>query len=144
MKTARRTSSRRRAGFSLAELMVVIVIIGLLATQVVPRLMDRFGTAQLGIAKADISQIASSIVTYRIDNGGRLPDSLEALVTLDEKGTKYLDQDVVPKDPWGNEFVYEIVGNDDFLIWSYGRDGTQGGEGKDMDFNNKMIRHGEV
>lgn len=139
-----RARSNRHAGFSLAELMVVIVIIGLLATVVVPNLMSKFGTAQIGKAKADITNIEQQVTAYQIDNVGRLPESLETLVTEDDKGTKYLNMDVVPKDPWGNEYIYEVTGSDKFLIWSYGQDGVQGGEGKDADFNNKMIRNGEV
>jgi len=143
-ETRSRARSNRSAGFSLAELMVVIVIIGLLATVVVPNLMSKFGTAQIGKAKADITNIEQQVTAYQIDNVGRLPESLEVLVTEDDKGTKYLNMDVVPKDPWGNEYIYEITSSDKFLIWSYGQDGVQGGEGKDADFNNKMIRNGEV
>ena len=142
----RHSQGTRRGGFSLAELMVVIVIIGLLSTVVVPALMDRFGGAQVGIAKTNITKIEEAVTQFQIMNNGRLPDSLEALVTRDDKGTRYLDQDVVPKDPWGNEYIYELPsgGDSNFLIWTYGADGAQGGEGKNADFNNRMIRNGEV
>ena len=136
----------RRAGFSLAELMVVIVIIGLLATVVVPNVVGKLGQANVAKAKADIGAIASAVESYQLDNAGRLPEDLNLLVERDDKGTKYLKQDKVPVDPWGNEYIYEPPSGaePDFLIWTYGADGVQGGEGKNMDFNNKMILNGDV
>ena len=144
MKTSKNLirSSARRAGFSLAELMVVIVIIGMLGTIVVPKLMERFGGAQIGVAKTEIGRISDAVIDFRV-NEGRFPESLEELVTKTESGTSYLDGDVVPTDPWGNEYILEIE-DDDVLIWTLGADGQQGGEGKDLDFNNKMIRNKEV
>ncbi|MEM6672664.1 MAG: type II secretion system major pseudopilin GspG [Planctomycetota bacterium] len=146
MKIRSNTGRGLRAGFSLAELMVVIVIIGLLATFVVPNVMSKFTTAQLTKAKADLKTIADAVESYRMDNSARFPDDLEALVTKDDRGTSYLNSDVVPKDPWGNEYVYEPPsgGDSQFYIWCYGRDGVQGGEGEDLDFNNRMVTNGEI
>ncbi len=146
MKIQRRQSAAKNAGFSLAELMVVIVIIGLLATVVVPNVVSKLGTASVTKAKADISAIDSAIESFQMDNAARLPESLEVLVEKDEFGASYLKQTVVPRDPWGNEYIFEPegTGGSGYLIWTYGADGSQGGEGKDLDFNNQMIRNGEV
>ncbi|MDB4489364.1 type II secretion system major pseudopilin GspG [bacterium] len=146
MKIQRRRPGTSTAGFSLAELMVVIVIIGLLATVVVPNVVSKLSTASIAKAKADITAIDSAVESFQTDNSARLPESLEALVEKDEFGSSYLKQTVVPVDPWGNEYIFEPdgAGGSGYLIWTYGADGSQGGEGKDADFNNQMIRNGEV
>jgi len=87
---------RPRGGFSLAELMVVIVIIGLLATVVVPNLMLHFGTAQTTKAKADITAIAEAVKSFTILNGGMHPDSIEQLFMPDENGNRLMDRDSIP------------------------------------------------
>jgi len=134
----------RRSGFSLAELMVVIVILGLLATFVAPRLMDRLGQAHETKAKVDITQIAEAVNVYQINNAGRLPDSLEMLIQEDENGQRYLDADDVPLDPWGNEYVFEpdFDGSGSFRVISYGADGAPGGEDKNADLDNRSIKSG--
>lgn len=133
----------RRAGFSLAELMVVIVIIGLLATVVVPNVVAKFSTAQITKATADIRQLQSAVEDFYINNSGRYPDSLEQLITPDANGRKFLDRDTVPKDPWGNEYVYYPPrgGEVSIEILSYGADGAQGGEGKDKDITLTDIKN---
>ena len=80
---------RNQRGFTLIELMVVIVIIGLLATAVVPKLMDRLADAKWGTAKVDVRQIESALTQYAIRNNG-YPDSLEALITPDVNNRTYL------------------------------------------------------
>ncbi len=140
------SNHRRRgsaAGFSLAELMVVIVIIGLLATLVIPNVISKLGKANVAVVKTDITTIAQGVNEYYLNNNGRFPDSLESLVIEDANGDKILDRDTVPKDPWGNEYVYELNGNS-FTVSSYGADGQPGGEGKDRDIDNNMIKNGEV
>ena len=139
-----RAGQERRRGFSLAELMVVIVILGLLATFVAPKLMDRLGQAHETKSKVDITQIAEAVNTYQINNAGRLPDSLEMLIQEDENGQSYLDVDAVPLDPWGNEYVFEpdFDGSGNFRVISYGADGAPGGEGKDADMDNRSIKSG--
>jgi len=134
-----------RSGFTLAELMVVIVIIGLLATLVVPNVVAKLGKANTTKARADIVQIAKAVEDYVINNNGRFPDSLEALVQEDERGESYLQQTQIPKDPWGNEYGYESPpsGSRKFRVFSYGKDGTPGGEGDDADIDNIMIRDGK-
>ena len=136
---------RARAGFTLAELMVVIVIIGLLATLVVPNVVSKLGKANVTKARADITSISGAIESYAIENGGRFPESLEALVTPDENGNSYLNADIVPKDPWGNPYMFEPPpsGSQKFRVFSYGKDGSPGGEGDDRDLDNILIRNGE-
>ena len=142
IQSNRRTRrSLMRAGFSLAELMVVIVIIGLLATAVVPKLMDRLGEAKWGKAKSDINGISQALQQYAINNG-RYPDSLEALVTPDSNNRTYLDLKALPQDPWGNEYVYEppLGSGEEPRIICLGADGAPGGEGDDQDRDSIMIK----
>lgn len=136
----------RRAAFTLAELMVVIVIIGLLATLVVPNVMKKLFTANITKAKADIQAIAGAIDSYAIENAGRYPDSLDVLVTPDENGFTFLKGEVVPKDPWGFEYGYEPPsgGSQKYRVLSYGKDGAPGGEGDNADIDNIKITNGEI
>jgi general secretion pathway protein G len=132
-----RTLTRSRSGFSLAELMVVIVILGLLATLVSTNVIKSLFTSNVSIAKADISAISQAIDNYCIDHGGKAPERLEELITPDESGHGYLDRTTVPKDPWKNEYVYEPPqAGQKFKVISYGRDGQPGGEGQDADIDN--------
>ena len=134
-----------RAGFSLAELMVVIVILGLLATVVVPKVVDKLAKGQVGVAKTSIITIAVAVTEYAINNAGRYPDSLDVLVEPDENGKSYLDLTTVPTDPWGNPFEYQPpVGIEPFRVICYGKDGVPGGEGDDRDFDNVMIKNKEI
>ena len=132
---------RRRGGFTLAEMMVVIVIIGLLATLVVPNVLQKFAMASASKAKVDITAIENALTEYAIANGGKFPDSLEALVTPDVNGHTYLKGTRVPKDPWGNEYLYDSPGPGQPLpkVYSYGKDGQPGGEGDDRDLDNTSI-----
>ena len=133
---------RRPSGFTLAEMMVVIVIIGLLATLVVPNVMRNFLQGQQGKAKADITAIVNAITEYAMANGGRYPDSLEILVTPDVNGYTFLNQKKVPKDPWNNEYQYEPPqqGQPDPRVYTLGKDGQPGGEGDAADIDNFIIR----
>jgi general secretion pathway protein G len=137
------SANRAQGGFSLAELMVVIVIIGLLATVVAPKLFDKLGSAQVGAAKSDMLVILDEVNMYRLNNG-EIPDSLELLVQEDEKGRSYLDTKVVPKDPWGNEYILDTDEDGSPIIRCLGADGAQGGEGDDLDFNTQMIKDREI
>ena len=129
----------RRGGFSLAELMVVIVIIGLLVTLVAKNVLSNLGQAYETKARADISTIMGGLDDYAINNGMRYPDSLEALVTPDERGYTILRDDTVPTDPWGNEYQYEAPsgGQRDPIVYSLGSDGAQGGEGDAADLSSE-------
>src|SRR6185503_10726317 len=142
MPTQRRTA---RAGFTLAELMVVIVIIGLLATLVVPNVVRKLFVANVAKAKADIVSISEAITGYAIENGGRYPDSLEVLVTPDANGHTFLDMETVPKEPWGNEYIYEPAPSNSqkFRVLSYGKDGQPGGDGDEADIDNIKIKNQE-
>ena len=132
----------RRGGFTLAELMVVIVILGLLATAVAPKLLDRLADAKWGKADVDLHTIDQAVIQYMIANAGRQLDSLEQLVLPDENGKRFLDRDNVPKDPWGNEYGYEPpVGREPYLVICYGRDGAPGGEGDDRDVTSRDIKN---
>jgi general secretion pathway protein G len=140
----RNIRSRRAAhsGFTLAEMMVVIVIIGLLATLVVPNVIQKIAVAFGGKAKSDIIAIESALKEYAIQNGGKYPDSLEVLVTPDANGHTYLEGKKLPKDPWHNEYMYDppSPGHPEPRIYSYGKDGQPGGEGDDADISNETIR----
>jgi general secretion pathway protein G len=117
-------------GFTLVELMVVIVIIGLLATVVVVNVMPAQDTARIRKAEADIATLEQGVEMYRLNrmnypSGG---DGLQALVT--EGFIKRL-----PEDPWGNAYRYSAPGRNGaaFDVYSYGADGREGGEGDDAD-----------
>lgn len=145
MKLHRNIASRRsRAGFSLAELMVVIVILGLIATIVVPNVLDRFTFAQKKKAEMDITALDGALDTFALENGGKYPESLEILVTPDENGRTFLkNQTSVPVDPWNNPYIYEPAqGGSLPKILSYGKDGQPGGEGDDADIDSQSMRNG--
>jgi general secretion pathway protein G len=135
---------RARRGFTLAEMMVVIVIIGLLMTLVVPNIIRRFFQAQSVKAKADIVAIVGSLDEYAINNSGKFPDSLEPLVTPDTNGHSYLEgyNGKIPKDPWKNEYQYEPPqpGHPHPRVISYGSDGAPGGEGEATDIDSETIK----
>lgn len=134
-------------GFTLIELMVVIVIIGILAGLIVPRIMGRPDEARQAKARMQIESLETALKLYRLDNGSypTTEQGLQALVEAPEVGELakrwreggYLEKGKVPKDPWDNEFVYLCPGaNGDFDLLSYGADGEQGGEGKNKDITN--------
>ena len=134
-------------GFTLIELMVVIVIIGILAGLIVPRIMGRPDEARQAKARMQIESLETALKLYRLDNGSypTTEQGLQALVEAPEVGELakkwreggYLEKGKVPRDPWDNEFVYLCPGaNGDFDLLSYGADGEQGGEGKNKDITN--------
>ncbi len=136
-ETKRPTEVER--GFSLIELIVVLVILGLLATVVGPRVMDRLGKGKSEIAKLQVDQLEGALGLFRFDVG-RYPTTNEGLQGLiDTAGVQnwsgpYLDKRTLPKDPWGREYQYRAPGqNGDFDLWSWGADGTQGGEDDNAD-----------
>jgi general secretion pathway protein G len=138
--------ARRRAGFTLAEMMVVIVILGLLATLVVRNVMKNLSTAMGGRVQSDITIIVEALDEYAINNSMRYPDSLEPLVTPDVNGHTYLKGTVLPRDPWKNEYQYEPPGpgQPQPRVYTLGRDMQPGGEGDDRDIDNIRIRTGEA
>lgn len=128
-------------GFTLLELLVVIVIIGLLAAYVGPKYFAQLGKSEVTIAKAQMEALGKALDTYRLDVG-RYPSSEEGLTSLVNKpatATKwngaYLKKDV-PRDPWGNSYLYKVPGTkSEFEITSYGKDGQPGGSGEDADIS---------
>ncbi len=124
-------------GFTLLEIMVVLVIIGVLAAMVAPRFIERADEAKVDSTKAQMQTIGQAMKLYRLQHGS-YPSSSEginALVSADKSGKRYLDS--LPKDAWGNPFVYLSPGvHGDFDILSYGADGKQGGSGFDADLGN--------
>lgn len=137
-------------GFTLIELMVVIVILGILAGLIIPRIMGRPEEAKQLKAKMQIESLETALKLYKLDNG-MYPDTeqgLQALVEQPETGivpknwrkNGYLEKGKVPKDPWGNEFVYLSPGtHGDYDIISYGADGVPDGEDKNRDINSWEI-----
>lgn len=126
-------------GFTLIEILVVLAIIGLIAAVAAPQVFNRLGGAKSDSVKVQIEALSTSIDLYRLEVG-RLPERLDALVSKpageDRWNGPYLRKSVVPKDPWGREFIYKAPGeHGEFDLLSLGADGAQGGEGEDRDIN---------
>jgi general secretion pathway protein G len=131
-----KSKRNRRRAFSLMELLLVLVILGVLAALVVPKFANRSQQARETAAKADVSSIETAIGAFEIDNG-RYPsteEGLEALISspsgLDAWRGPYLSRGL-PKDPWGNEYVYRYPGQenpDGFDLYSLGPDGREGND----------------
>lgn len=134
---------RSHAGFTLLEMLVVLVIIGLIASLVGPRLFSRVDASKVQVAETQTRMLRGALETFRLEVG-RLPtveEGLEALRTApaDERSKArwrgpYLDEEV-PADPWGAPYVYSMPGRDGmpFALYSLGADGKPGGEGNDAD-----------
>jgi general secretion pathway protein G len=124
-----------RQGFSLIELLIVLIILGLLASLVGPRLFRHVDDARVGTARAQIELLGTALDSYRLDTG-RYPTTEQGLEALrsEPSGVRnwngpYLPRPI-PKDPWGNEYVYKSPGDHgDYDLLSYGADGQPGGEG---------------
>ncbi len=141
---------RDSRGFTLIEIMVVIIILGILAVYIGPKILGRPGQAKQVKAQVDISALETALKLYKLDNGG-YPATEQGLIALVEKPETgnvpkkwkeggYLEKSKVPKDPWGNDFVYLSPGvHGDYDIISYGADGVPGGEGEDKDINSWEI-----
>src|SRR5438105_13053843 len=131
---------RAGGGFTLVEVMVVVVILGILAVLIVPRVLGRSDEARAAAAKHDVAALMQSLKLYRLDNG-RYPTNdqgLQALVAKPQSGPapsnwkQYLDN--LPKDPWGNPYQYLNPGvHGEIDVFSLGADGQPGGTGADGD-----------
>lgn len=130
----------RNKGFSLIELIVVLVILGLLAAVVGPAVMKRLKGSRSQIAKIQIAQFEESLDLFNFDVG-RYPTTEEGLRSLVENtgnipnwGGPYLKKNVVPKDPWNHDYVYRAPGqHGEFDLYALGADGQEGGEGDNGD-----------
>ena len=139
------TMRKNRKGFTLIEIMVVVIILGLLAGLVLPRILGREEEARINAAKTQIRAFESALDGFKLDNGfyPSTEQGLDALITSPETGRVprkwkeggYLKPARIPKDPWGNNYLYFAPGNEgrEYEIISYGPDAEQGGEGKNAD-----------
>ena len=127
-------------GFTLIELMVVLVILGVLAALVVPNIVGRTDDARITAARTDIAALAQALKLYRLDNSG-YPTAAQGLAALTQKPTtapvpsnwkRYVEK--LPNDPWGRPYGYAQPGvKGEVDVFSYGADGKPGGEGADTD-----------
>jgi general secretion pathway protein G len=137
-ETEMRTKPGER-GFTLIEIMIVVIIIGLLAALVGPRLFGKLAMAKQKSAKAQIELFGTAFDTFRLDTG-RYPTTEEGLKALREKPSgaenwngPYLPKEI-PLDPWGKPYIYKSPGEHyDYDLISYGLDGVEGGEGENQD-----------
>jgi general secretion pathway protein G len=140
-----RSLSRER-GFTLIEIMVVVIIIGLLAAVIVPSVVGKVGEARVAKTKQDIQALGTALTMYRLDNF-KYPNTDQGLKALIQQPADptirnwrkggYI-QDGTLKDPWGNDYQYVYPGTHgkEYDLYSYGADGQEGGEGEDADVGN--------
>jgi general secretion pathway protein G len=138
---------KKRGGFTLVEIMVVVVIIGLLAALVAPRLVGQSETARITAAKTQMKNFSQALELFHLNNGF-FPTTDQGLAALISKPAVppvpknyqnggYLNAKSVPRDPWGGEYIYLCPGeNGDYDIISFGSDGREGGEGGAADISN--------
>ncbi len=145
------TPRNRKSGFTFIELMAVIVILGILATIVMPKFFGRIDEARVTAAKIQIKNIEEALRLFYLDSGF-YPSTEQGLQALVEKPTTgnvpkkwreggYLEKNTIPKDPWGSDYIYLSPGKkgEDYEIISLGRDGREGGEGPDEDISSSQI-----
>lgn len=137
-------------GFTLIEVLVVVFILAILAAIVGPKVLGRTDDAKIAEAKLQIKNLETALKLYKLDNDfyPTTEQGLEALISKPKtepipkkyKEEGYLEKKKVPKDPWGNPFIYTSPSSHgDFDIVSYGADGKEGGEGKDADIKSWEI-----
>ena len=140
--TVTRKKGKSRFGFTMVELMAILIIIGLLATVVVTKVASQIDKARVTTTKANLRILHSAVNQFKMDTG-RFPTEDEGLYALLEAPSDvisyepggYLETTEVPNDAWGREFIYELYpeSGKPFVIKSYGADGEEGGEGNDAD-----------
>jgi general secretion pathway protein G len=145
VQVSRVRRSRRARGFTLIEIMVVVVIIGLLAAVIVPTVISKVDEARVSKAKQDIQALEAALLEFRLDNS-KYPTTEQGLAALTTQPTDpsihhwrpggYLQH--VSKDPWGNDYQYTSPGTHvkDYDLYSLGADGQPGGDGNDADVGN--------
>jgi general secretion pathway protein G len=147
-QVSRRGRHERAGGFTLIEIMVVVVIIGLLAAVIVPTVISKVDEARVAKTKQDIQSLETALTMFRLDNS-KYPTTEQGLAALVTQPTDpsikhwrpggYLQR--VSKDPWGNDYQYVYPGTHghEYDLFSYGADGAPGGEGIDADIGNWNI-----
>lgn len=140
MKNSLKLRLLKTGGFTLLELLIVMIIIGLLAALIGPKMIGRVGESRQTVAKQQIEGFSSALEMYKLDTA-KYPtqeQGLEALIAqpqgvINWKGS-YLKKKLIPKDPWGNNYIYTYPGeHGDYDIISYGADGKSGGDDEDKD-----------
>jgi general secretion pathway protein G len=133
---------KRDSGFTLLELLVVMVIIGLLAGYVGPKYFSQIGKSEIKATRAQIDGLEKALDQYRLDNGHypNTEQGLTALITRPANEKRwdgpYLKKGI-PPDPWGNPYIYKMPGeHSEFDLLSYGKDGQPGGDGEAADITN--------
>ena len=128
--TCQSSDNRRKAGFTLIEVLLVVVIIGILVGIAIPRLGGRVRQAQIAAAEADVNNIGMALRLYEVDNG-TYPPNLQALINKPGNAPNwrgpYLEKGL-PKDPWGNDYIYQMPGTRNphsYDLKSYGPDGVE-------------------
>jgi general secretion pathway protein G len=138
--------SRRNAGFTLIEIMAVVLIIGLLSALVGIAIFPQIDRGRVNAARAQLKMLDAALETYRMDNA-RFPTSEQGLQALIQRPAEarnyqeggYLRERRIPQDPWGNDYQYEAPGQHNehsYDLWSWGADGAAGGEDADADIGN--------
>ncbi len=136
--------NKQQAGFTLIEIMVVVVILGVLGALVVPNILGRTGEARTTAAKSDMRAIANALNLYRMDNFG-YPSTDQGLEALTAKPSGFPEAknwnpdgylQKLPQDPWGNDYLYVSPGSHGkYDLYSLGADGREGGDGESSDIN---------
>jgi general secretion pathway protein G len=131
---------QQNKAFTLVELMVVVAIIGILATVVVVNVVGQTVEAKRAKVKADFASIKTAIRMYKIDTG-RYPRQIEDLIGQDQRTGKGPWIEEMAQDPWGNDYVYEYRSGSQYQLVSYGGDGQPGGDEEDADIDLDTLRN---